>query len=184
MRTTDSALTAALNDGHVYGVAFVQLDFDSGILRLCTLPFNFAWNGFTWVGAGNLGEISQIDEGTDLEAVGVDLTLGGVDPAMISTALGEQYQGKTSQVWFAPLTDDGVLATTPVRFHKGRVDTMRIEVEQTATITLTAESTLADMFRARVSRFNHADQQARYPGDLGLQYLEEVVDKEIVWGRA
>ena len=32
--------------------------------------------------------------------------------------------------------------------------------------------------------FNDQDQQARFPGDMGLQYVAEMVNKSLIWGRA
>jgi hypothetical protein len=33
------------------------------------------------------------------------------------------------------------------------------------------------------SDLHDADQQAEYPGDLGLQYVEQMVSKDLIWGR-
>ena len=183
-RAMDTNQAAALAADHIEGIAFVQLDFAT-TLRLSTLPYNFSWNGFTWIGAGNLGQISPVGENVDLQAQGVSLSLAGIDPSLISTALGEQYQGKPAQIWFCPLnTDTGQLIGTPIRIFGGRIDTMDIEVGETATITLTAEGKLIDFFRPRVSRYTDAEQQLRYPGDLGLQYINSLIEVNVVWGRA
>jgi hypothetical protein len=54
---------------------------------------------------------------------------------------------------------------------------------ETSVLTITAESRLIDMNRARERRFTDADQQQLYPGDLGLQYVAGLQDKEFPWGR-
>lgn len=183
-RGLDTSQAAAILASHFSGIAFVQLDFTTPIY-LSTLPYPFTWNSIPWVGAGNLGAISPVGENSDLQAQGVSLSLAGVDPALISTALGEQYQGKGCKIWFAPLDlDTGQLIGNPLQIFNGRIDTMNIEVGDTATITLSAESKLIDFFRPRISRFNHADQQSKYPNDMGFQYVAEMVSKSIVWGRA
>ena len=46
------------------------------------------------------------------------------------------------------------------------------------------ESRLADWERPRVSRYTDADQQQRFPGDLGCRFAPQMVEKELVWGRA
>lgn len=184
MTRTDAGQTSALSSAapNFSGVAFVQLNFVQP-LYLSTLPYSFVWNGITWIGAGNLGSISSIGENTDLQAQGVSLTLAGIDPGLISIALSEQYQGKQCQIWFCPLDANGQLIGNPIRIFNGRVDTMNIEAGSSATITLSAESALVDFFRVRASRFNDAEQQTRFPGDLGLSYVAQVVEKEIQWGR-
>lgn len=182
-RALDASQSAALAAAHTSGVAFVQLDFTS-TLRLSTLPYNFPWNGYTWTGAGQLGSIDEIGENIDLQARGVALTLTGIDPSLVSTALGEQYQGKQCQIWYCPLNpDNGQLIGTPIRIFAGRIDTMDIEVGEKAAITLNAESRLIDFFRPRISRYTDAEQQARFPGDLGLQFVNSLQDKTIIWGR-
>ena len=183
-RAMDANQAAATTAAAGSGIAFVQLDFTT-TLRLSNLPYNFSWNGFTWIGAGSLGEITPIGENVDLQAQGVSLTLAGIDSSLVSTALGEQYQGKPCQIWFCPLNpDNGQLIGTPMRIFSGRIDTMDIEVGETATITLAAEGKLIDFFRPRVARYTDAEQQLRYPGDLGLQYVNSLQEKEIKWGRA
>lgn len=183
-RTLDTNQAAAMVASNGDGIAFVQLDFTT-TLRMSTLPYDSPWNGFTWKGAGALGEISAIGENVDLQAQGVSLSLAGIDPSLISTALGEQYQGKPCQIWFCPLNvDTGQLIGTPLRIFAGRIDTMDIEVGETATITLTAEGRLIDFFRPRVARYTDAEQQLRFPGDLGLQYVNSLQEKNVVWGRA
>jgi hypothetical protein len=183
-RGLDTNQSNAVKAGHVAGVAFVELDF-AVTLRLCTLPYAATWNGQTWMGVGSLGDISQIAENTNLQAAGVSLTLSGIDPTMISSALSEQYQGKAAKIWYCMIDPDTAqLIGTPLPVFTGRIDTMTIEVGATAAITLSAESKLIDFFRQRVTRFTSADQQAKYPGDGGLDYVAQMLDKTITWGRA
>lgn len=72
----------------------------------------------------------------------------------------------------------------PKLLFLGRMDNMDIVVGPTATITLKAESRLADLERPRVLRFNDATQQALFPGDRGLEFVEAMIEKAIKWGRA
>ena len=52
----------------------------------------------------------------------------------------------------------------------------------TATIKLTAESRLIDLDRSRERRFTSEDQKIEFPDDKGLEYVDDLQDKEIVWG--
>jgi len=64
------------------------------------------------------------------------------------------------------------------------MDQMNIEeTADTCTVELTLENKLVDLERARVARFTSAYQKSLYPGDLGLDFVESLQDKEIVWGR-
>ena len=64
------------------------------------------------------------------------------------------------------------------------MDQMNIEeTADTCTVQLTLENKLVDLERARVARFTSAYQKSLYSGDLGLDFVESLQDKEIVWGR-
>ena len=61
---------------------------------------------------------------------------------------------------------------------------MNIEAGETATISISVESRLVDWERPRVHRYTNADQQIAYPGDKGLEFVAQMVEKELVWGRS
>ena len=109
---------------------------------------------------------------------------GNGKKASLATALDEDYQGRTATIWAAPLDSEHRIVSDPVIVFKGRMDTMPITMGRSGEITVNLESRLVDWERARVRRYNDADQQAEYPGDLGLQFVEQMVEKQLIWGRA
>jgi hypothetical protein len=65
------------------------------------------------------------------------------------------------------------------------MDQMNIqENPDTATIELTVENKLIDLERPRIARYTSAYQKSVYPGDKGMDFIEDLQDKEIVWGRS
>ena len=183
-RSVTTAFGNAMAGANVPLLCFIELEFDSGTVRVCNAAYGFAWNSYTWIGAGNLISMSEVQEGADLEAYGVSMQLSGVPEGYVSIALGEHYQSRPARIWAAPLDANYVVIADPVLLFNGRMDAMPISMEGgKAVITLTAESRLADWGRPRVRRYNDADQQAAYPGDLGLQFVERMVEKELIWGR-
>ncbi|NUA26102.1 hypothetical protein [Cupriavidus basilensis] len=181
-RILDASTVGAVSARHVPYLFFVQLDF-SQPLRVCSAGYDITWNGYTWLGIGALGNIEPIQEQASLEATGVRLTLSGVPTELVAISLAEQYQGRPCQIWFVPLREDLQLAVQPIRLFSGRMDTMSTEVGDTATITLSAESRMVTWDRAKVRRYNHEDQYARYPGDRGFEYVPQMVEKQLMWGR-
>lgn len=181
-RTLTTAADNALAAGHVPMVVFVELDFPSQFLRLNNSAVSIAWNGYDWLGVGRLGSIDPVNEGADLQSRGLALRMSGIDPASISLALGTQYQGRGCKLWLAPLTAEHAVVADPVLIFWGRLDTMDIDIGSTATITINAESRLADWDRPRVRRYNHEDQQIDYPGDKGFEFVPQMVAKELRWG--
>lgn len=165
-------------------LCFIELAFQSGTVRVCNAAYNFDWNGHTWLGRGDVIGIAPVQEGANLEAHGVSMRLSGVPSEYIAIALAEHYQGRAAKIWAAPLDAEYRIIADPVLVFNGRMDTMPINMAGgTATIELTAESRLVDWERPRVRRYNDADQQAEYPGDLGLKLVEQMVEKELIWGR-
>ncbi len=63
------------------------------------------------------------------------------------------------------------------------MDTATVDQDETLSVALTVESRFAAWDRANTRRFNNADQQGRYPGDLGLQFVEQATDKQVAWGQ-
>lgn len=181
-RTLTPAASSAFDAGHVPSLIFVLMDFPSGILRVNNSPATFAWGGNDWLGVGTLGSIDAIDEGVTLEARGLKFRISGVPQANVAVALGQKYQGRDCKVWRAPLTSDYAVIADPVLVFFGRLDVMDIELGPTATITVSAESRLADWDRSRGRRYTHEDQQIDYPGDKGLEFVPQMADKELRWG--
>ncbi|WP_313818721.1 hypothetical protein [Cupriavidus sp.] len=181
-RPLDIATAAAVRAAHVPLLHLVQLDFSTP-LRLCTAGYDVVWNGSTWLGVGMVGSIEPIQEQATLEAIGVNMTLSGVPADLVAATLAEHYQGRPCQIWVAPLREDLQIVTQPVRLFSGRMDTMDTEVGETATITLSAESRMVSWDKARVRRYNNEDQQSRYPGDRGFEFVAQMVEKDLLWGR-
>ena len=63
------------------------------------------------------------------------------------------------------------------------MDLMTIEDGgETASISVTAESRLIDLNRAKERRFTDNDQKIDYPDDKGLQHIQGLQEKQISWG--
>ncbi|MBU0752360.1 MAG: hypothetical protein KJ787_13890 [Gammaproteobacteria bacterium] len=182
-RGLTSAAESAVTAAHATAIVLVEMDFPDGFVRVNNSPVTYAWNGYDWLGLGSLGSMDAINEGAALEARGISFRISGVPAANIARALGQQYQGRACKVWAAPLdpTSHAMIAD-PVLVFWGRMDVMSIDLGDTASITVSAESRLADWGRPRIRRFNHEDQQIDYPGDLGFEFVTSMVDKELRWG--
>lgn len=87
-------------------------------------------------------------------------------------------------MWFALMDEDFQnIIDEPHLIHDGRLDTSElIDTGDTATITLNSETRFRDLERPRTKRYTDAEQQKRYPGDKGLEYVPSMQDKEITLG--
>ena len=170
----------SLDDDVLYPFFAVELLFDGDqTLRLWTGYGTLVYQGQDWFGAGSLLQIDSVEETTEVAAKGASLTLSGIPQEVLSLALSEPYQGRQANIYF------GTSPTSLSQIFSGYMDQMNIEeTADTCTIQLTLENKLVDLERARVSRFTSAYQKSIYPGDLGLDFVESLQDKDIVWGRS
>jgi hypothetical protein len=58
-----------------------------------------------------------------------------------------------------------------------------VEDAESSTIELMVENKLIDLERARVARFTSGYQKSVYPDDLGLDFIEDLQDRKLPWGR-
>lgn len=184
MRNMPQTVIDALNSDNVALLVLVELEFTSGTVRCCNAGYTFKYGGYDWIGLGQLGGISAISEGEILEMKGLNLTLTGVEPEYIAIALGSEYQGREATIWLAPLDHNYQILNDPVIIFKGRMDTMSVSIGKKATVQVAVESKLVDWERPRVLRYNDADQQSLYPGDKGFEFIAEMSEKDIIWGRS
>ncbi len=183
MRTlTQLFAAAAKSKNFIFGVA-VEMDFPGGIVYINTSPYVINIGGNNFAGVGALGKVSSVSEESSLTAKGISLTLSGIDPATLGTALNENPQRRPCKMWVCLFDNNHIPIGNPYPVGTWRMDTMSISIGETATITLNAESALADWDRPRVRFYTDGDQQSRYPGDKFYEFLTPNMDKEILWGR-
>lgn len=183
MKTIGATMQTALEANHVEFIAFIELDFLSGVERYTTAGFTLNWDGHEWKGLGGVVGISEIRESSALEAIGVKLELSGVPTAAISLALNEKPQGRAAKIWFAVFNSDtGSLVDEPMAEYAGRMDVLSItRGAQACTIAVNVESRLADFARPANGRFTDADQQRRHPGDLFFSFVAQFSERELVF---
>lgn len=164
------------------GILF-EGEFASGWVRLWSGIGNLSWNGYTWTGTGNLLAISGIDETVEVRAAGITVSLSGIPSDLLSAALGDARSGRVGRVYLAFFSGGSIVAD-PILQFEGRLDVPAIEDgPETATISISYESELIDLERARERRYTPEDQQIDFPGDLGFDYVASLQDAQIVWGR-
>lgn len=178
-RSTPVSLLTALGQPEVYPFYAVEMLFDSAPVRF--------WTGYgertigvdTYLGTGNLLNISGLEEVNDLSSKRITLQLSGVPASLISLALQEPYKNRPAKVYFG--TTD---TATPIEVFSGRMDVMDIEDGGDAsTITLTVESKLVRLEKASNWRYTEGSHQSRHSGDTFFSFVADLQDRDIIWGR-
>ena len=191
----------------VYPFFATELRFDgNNVVRMWTGQGTLTLSdGTEWIGLGQLLNISSIEETSEMAVKGATLTLSGVPQSLLSLALTEPYQGRVCNIYFGTFVQGSILQesssyillqdgsrinleeeqTNFNELFSGYMDQMNIEESaDTCTISLAVENKLVDLERVRTARFTSGYQKSIYAGDLGLDFIEDLQDKTIVWGKA
>lgn len=179
MRTSPSEF----NQASLQPFLATELEFDSGTLRLWNGYSDLSIDGETFIGSGNLLQISEVEETGEVAARGITMVLTGMDVSIIGIALQQNYQNRTARIYLGAITSEGVVQSYQI--FAGRLDVMTIEESsETATISVTAENRLIDLERPRIRRFTSEDQKSLFPTDRGLDYVNDLQDKTLNWGKS
>lgn len=162
----------------------VHFAFDGGDLRLWTGLDTLTFGSEDYDGGGNMLSISDIDETSEIRATNVSVGLSGLPSSIVAAALTENYQGRPMTLYFGTLDANGAINNDPYVVFKGQMDQMSIqESGETATVVIDCESRLVDLEMARVRRYTSEDQKIDYPNDKGLEFITDLQDKQVVWGK-
>lgn len=205
-------MASTLGEDHVKVFIAVDLDLDSpDDLHFWSGYGSLEYEGVTYVGAGWMMQISDIQEVSDISAKGATLSLTGIPSELISVAAEADYQGRIAKIKFGVvgqgvpagtvLEIDGLgdtleldaagdelgiaseFPTTMYTLFAGYIDQMVIESgAETCTIGVTVESKLIDLERPRIRRYTDENQQLRYPGDLAFEFVPRLQKEVLTWG--
>jgi len=187
-RSITTAFNNALTSQVVRPLLACELEFSTGTLRF--------WNGYgdlvmtaggssnTFTGLGDLMNVSAISESDQVEAVGAQLSLTGIKSSLISAALSANYTNRNASIFLGLFDTNKAVIADVYTLFKGKMDIMKIdEGPETATIALNLENRLIVLDRAKERRYTHEDQQLSFAGDLGFEFVPDLQDKEIIWGK-
>ena len=179
-----TAVATALSAGHVVLVTFAKLEFPSGTIYVHNSIGTYNWGGQNWLGTGDFGEISQIEEGADVSPYKITLTLSGLDATVSGAALNEDYYMHPATVYLGALDADDVLIADPTVVWEGAMDQMNFSIGETSgdSIQLTAESELARFDKSSNKKYTHSQQQNDHSGDLLFEFMADIEDAKIRWG--
>ena len=183
-RGITSAVNTIFESSSVTPFMAIDLDFDGGNFLAWTGYGNITFGGNTYVGGGDFLNVSNVLENAEVQANNLTITLSGIPSTLISSALNETYQGRSCKVHLGVLDSNNAVVSDPYLLFSGRMDLMNIDDSgETCTIGVSAESRLIDLDRTRERRYTSEDQKIDFPNDKGLEFIADLQDKEIIWGR-
>ena len=187
-RNITSAFNTAITNKVVRPIMAVELDFSDGVLKM--------WNGYgnltmtaggsskTFTGQGDLLGITGIEESSTLSMSGITLTLAGIKSSLISTALSASYTNKNGAVYLGLFDASQNVIADVYTIFKGKMDVLNIqEGHETTVITLKLESRLITFEKPANRMYTLEDQQVDFSSDIGFEFIPDLQDKEIIWGK-
>lgn len=187
-RAMSSAMLAAIA-GPCSPAFFVEAYFATGPGTVAPVYIwsgfgSIVWNGQTWLGAGTLGSISMIEDGSTVEARGIQLSFSGFDATLLPDVMTEFALGQPVIVYVG-LFSGGSLIATPLTAWAGRTGQPEVSVDGSgARITIECETRLVDLNTPVGRRLTTEDQQRDWPGDLGFIFVNQIQQITLYWGSA
>lgn len=184
-RDITAGVQSAISATEVQPIIFFEGSFSSGSVYVWSGYGDLIWDGNTYSGVGTLGSISSVSESSEISAKGITVSMSGIPSDLISLVLGDVRQGAVGKIHLGFLNSSNSLIDDPILMFEGKLDVPSIqEGGDTSTITLSYESRLIDLQRARESRYTNEDQQRAFAGDLGCEFVASLQEKQITWGKA
>ena len=168
----------------------LDLEFSTGTQYLTTYGVNIPANGHDYVALGNLVSVSPFRESASLSLDKMTLRLSLVNTAMLAYVIGPAsvYRNRKVRIYVQLIDDKWVPVQAPKLRWSGVMDKLSItrnpSKDGLGSGSIDLECQRAGLVRFRNStglRMTHYQQQLDYPGDLGLEYTQQLVETPPVW---
>ena len=184
-RTIGSNFSTQLSSTQVRPFFAIEL-FYTQTLRIWTGYGEFNILGQNYLGLGNLLTVKSIQETGETKATGLTVSASGLDTSVLASSLNQTQQGIVVKLYFGVLTTTSnaqAIVDEPYEIFSGAVDTVKInETGADSSISFNIESKLISLERPLDFRYTDQDQKHFFPSDRGLEFVNDLQDKNIVWG--
>ena len=187
-RDITSAFNTAIIDTVVKPLFAIELEISDGTLRF--------WNGYgsitmtaggsskAFTGLGDFLGVSPVTESSTLSMQGINVLITGIKSSLISSILSAQYTNRNASLYMGLINSSGTVIADVYTLFKGKMDVCNIaENGETSNISLNIESRLVSFELAKERLYTLEDQQVDYSTDLGFEFIPDLQDKEITWGK-
>lgn len=172
----------------------VELEFSTGTQRFTLWSDDITTTtGFLFRGIGSLCQVRGLSESEDRSAKVVTFAFTIVDKAMLAACIGPAsvYRRRRARVLIQMMDSNFQRVGAPVERWNGYMDQVSVEREDAKKRDDTKSSgkILLKCSRAGMPasrrmeglRSTHNQQIARFPGDMGLEYQQTLIEQPSVW---
>lgn len=190
--TPDATAQAAIDSGRRTPVYCVDMDFVGGVQRWCTWtsPVTSGGNVYQPI-ANGLYEIGQITESEDGKPDKLTIGFSIVNSAMLAACIGDAtvYRGRAITISLQMLNGSGAPAGAPIPRWYGYMADTSIERDPGGLHDFGKGRVNVHSYRAGMAeirdyegeRLSDAQQQDEYAGDLGYQYMADLIQNPVPW---
>ena len=188
-RDITSAFNTAIKSTNVRPIFAVELEISDGTLRLWggygSLTMTAGGSSKTFTGTGDLLGFTPIQETSTLQMSGVTISMTGIKSSIISSILSAQYTNRNGTVYMGLFDSNKSVIADVYTLFKGKMDVANIQEQaDTSIVTLNIESRLVQFDLPLNRLYTLEDQQVDFANDLGFEFIPDLQDKEIIWGKA
>jgi hypothetical protein len=170
-----------LSGPHVSRAWFAEIDYPSGIKRLHSGVGRFTAGGYEWRGVtdpvgGQLVSIAAVEDPRFGQAAAVAITLGGISVEFWREVkdMARQMEGRRVDLYWASFDPEtGEIDVTLKKMFPGKISAPSLHRAGIGirNASFTIESLWQSQNYPFGGRWNSADQERRFPGDLGGQFI-------------
>lgn len=163
-------------------ITFPDANGDDQVHKMWTGDYSLTVGSDTYDGLGNLLQISDVSENSDLGASGITITLVAT-PEFIQVLRDRKYQGKKVEAFLGALFPDSSASKGHFKFFEGFADQLLFKQgDKMVTVTLTAENKLIRLSKNSNRYYTSADQRTFASTDKGLDFINAIQEREVIWG--
>lgn len=164
----------------------VKLDFTSAPMYLWNGNGLLETGGIKWEGLGGLGNIDGLEQAVNGEAPEATITLSGIDSETVLKTAQEfetEVRGRKAIVYmqfFQP--DDDQVLDNPYPLMAGKMMLPQYDITpKEKAVIISCESLFNYRSRPNFSMYTDRDQNRRFPGDRGFEFVASLVNKTVAW---
>jgi len=177
-----AAMQAELGKDAITLLPIVELDIINDPVYAWGGIGALSWNGKTWLGVGNMGEIGAIQADAKGSIPSLDISLLGIEPNILGSATAQKYRGRSGRVWLACFDENMAMVGVPALYFAGEISTMSLIDAADRRIKVLIDSRMAILKQNKPRYRTDEDQQRRVSGDLFFNFTPAVINKTIYWG--
>lgn len=186
------AIERALDAGVVRSEVLFNFKLDDGDYRVWTGFGDLFALGAIWRGSRTLGRLPELEQLINGLASRMTIEVSGVSADAVAALVEEAplVDGRELELLRALFDVNDALIAQPYFLDVLIMDEVTDDEKRersdsgdkvTRTIALSCATALAARGAAPHSHYNHTDQQARYPGDMGCEYVGVYENKSDNW---